>query len=241
MELDRRLAMLGHAVAADIPSGSLLGLGSGSTAEAFVRALGERVRQGLRVEGVATSQRTERLAQELNIPLRSIDDIGRLDLGIDGADEIDPHLNLVKGRGGALLHEKLVACLCETFMVIAASEKLVDHLGTRMPLPVEVVPFGWKQTAARLRTLGLKPVLRCGRDSTSEPFQTDSGNYVLDCDADAALLIDPAGAAARIKAITGVVDHGIFAGLASRAIVVDPDGQIRTISPTREREASDSF
>jgi ribose 5-phosphate isomerase A len=230
MNLDRRLATLGHAVAADIPSGCLLGLGSGSTAQAFVRALGERVRVGLQVEGVATSGRTERLAREFNIPLRSIDDVGRLDLGVDGADEIDPRLNLVKGRGGALLHEKLVACLCEQFTVIAASEKLVDQLGTRTPLPVEVVPFGWKQTAVRLRTLGLKPVLRCGRESVSEPFRTDSGNFVLDCDADVGLLADPAGIAARIKAVTGVVDHGIFAGFATRAVIVDPDGQIRTMT-----------
>jgi ribose 5-phosphate isomerase A len=229
MNLDQRLAALGRAVAADISSGSLLGLGSGSTAEAFVRALGERVREGLQVDGVATSLRTERLARELQIPLRSIDEVGRLDLGIDGADEIDPNLNLVKGRGGALLHEKLVACLCEQFIVVAASEKLVDQLGRRMPLPVEVVPFGWKQTAVRLRTLGLKPVLRCSRDSASEPFRTDSGNFVLDCDADAGILANPDVAGAKIKAITGVVDHGIFAGLATRAVVVDPDGQIRRI------------
>jgi ribose 5-phosphate isomerase A len=230
MHLDQRLAALGRAVAAEIPSGRLLGLGSGSTADAFVRALGERVGDGLQVEGVATSLRTERLARELKIPLRSIDEVGRLDLGVDGADEIDPALNLVKGRGGALLHEKLVACLCEQFTVVAASEKLVAQLGTRMPLPVEVVPFGWKQTAVRLRALGLKPVLRCSRDSGNEAFRTDSGNFVLDCDAAIDLLADPASASAKIKAITGVVDHGIFAGFATRAVVVDPDGQIRTIT-----------
>jgi ribose 5-phosphate isomerase A len=229
MDLAQRLTIVGHAVAADIRPGALLGLGSGTTAEAFVRALGERVHDGLPVEGVATSHRTEQLARQLGIPLRPIDDVGRLDQGVDGADEIDPHLNLVKGAGGALLHEKLVACLCERLTIIAASEKLVSRLGTRMPLPVEVVPFGWKQTATRLRALGLKPVLRCG-SGTSEPFRTDSDHYILDCDSEPGVLDNPRACADRIKAITGVVDHGIFAGLATKAVVVDPDGQIRTIT-----------
>jgi ribose 5-phosphate isomerase A len=221
-----RLARLAEAAAGIVEDGMLLGLGSGSTAEATIRALGRRVAAGLRVTGVPTSTRTERLARELGIPLRSLDEVERLDLGIDGADEIDPRLDVVKGRGGALLYEKLVALTCERFLIVAASEKLVEQLGTRMPLPVEIVPVGWKQTAARVEQIGCRATLRCGIDAS--PFVSDGGHYVLDCVtgpvADAPALAD------EIKAITGVVDHGIFAGLADRAMVVDREGTVRTLT-----------
>ncbi|HKG26241.1 MAG TPA: ribose 5-phosphate isomerase A, partial [Thermomicrobiales bacterium] len=149
----------------------------------------------------------------------------RLDLGIDGADEIDPHLDVVKGRGGALVYEKLVALACERYLIVAAAEKLVEQLGTRMPLPVEVVPIGWKQTAARVEQTGCRATLRCGTDGS--PFVSDGGHYVLDCVTGP--ITDVNELAGAIKAITGVVDHGIFAGLADRAMVVDPDGTVRTL------------
>jgi ribose 5-phosphate isomerase A len=221
-----RLARLAAAAAAVVEDGMWLGLGSGSTAEATIRALGARVAAGLRVTGVPTSGRTERLARELGIPLRTLDEVERLDLGIDGADEIDPWLDVVKGRGGALLYEKLVALACERYLIVAASEKLVPRLGTRMPLPVEVVPLGWTQTAARIAALGCRTELRRGADGT--PFVSDGGHFVLDCAPDP--IEDARALGAALKAVTGVVDHGIFAGLADRAMVVDPDGTVRTLN-----------
>ncbi|MEA2528999.1 MAG: ribose 5-phosphate isomerase [Thermomicrobiales bacterium] len=221
-----RLTRLAEATAALVEDGMLLGLGSGSTAEATVRALGSRVAAGLRITGVPTSARTERLARELGIPLCQLDEVDRLDLGIDGADEIAPNLDVVKGRGGALLYEKLVALTCERFLIVSASEKLVERLGTRMPLPVEVVPFGWKQTARRLGEIGCRATLR--RVSDGAPFISDGGHYVLDCATGP--IADPLDLAASIKALTGVVDHGLFPGFADRAMVVDPDGTVRTLT-----------
>jgi ribose 5-phosphate isomerase A len=154
-----------------------------------------------------------------------LDEVERLDLGIDGADEIDPRLDVVKGRGGALLYEKLVALACERWVIVSASEKLVEQLGTRMPLPVEVVPVGWKLTTARVEAIGCRAVLRCGADGA--PFVSDGGHYVLDCATGP--IGDTAGLSAAIKAVTGVVDHGIFAGLAEAAMVVDGDGTVRTL------------
>jgi ribose 5-phosphate isomerase A len=203
-----------------------LGLGTGSTADAVIKELGKRVEAGLRVSGVATSSRTKKLAGELGIPLKELDEVQRLDLGIDGADEIAPNVDVVKGRGGALLYEKLVALACDSFLIVAASEKLVDRLGTRMPLPIEVVPFGWEQTKARLEKLGFETVLRLG--DGEKPYITDGGHYILDAETGA--IDDPAALATAIKAITGVVDHGIFAGIAGRAMVVDLDGAVRTLT-----------
>lgn len=190
-----------------------------------MRALAARVRDGLRVSGVPTSARTERLAAELGIMTRPLDDIATLDLGIDGADEIDPQLNAVKGRGGALLYEKLVALTCDRYLLVAASEKRVDRLGTRMPLPVEIVALGWKQTAARLDQLGYRPTLR--RVADGAPFVTDGGHYILDCATGP--IAAPLEVAASIKAVTGVVDHGLFVGFADRVMIVDPDGEVQTL------------
>lgn len=222
-----RLAILARRAADEVADGMILGLGSGSTAEAFVRELGARVRSGLKVRGVATSDRTARLAQELGIPLLPLDDVSAIDLGIDGADEIAPSLDVVKGRGGALLHEKLVALACARYLIVAAAEKLVTLLGTRMPLPVEVVPFGWHLTAARLPALGLDPTLRLTNAQSDDPapFVSDGGHYVLDCATDP--ITDPAALARDLKATPGVVDHGLFIGFADRVLVVDAAGEPR--------------
>jgi ribose 5-phosphate isomerase A len=218
-----RLAKLATDVAARVEDGSVVGLGSGSTAEAFVGALGVRAEGGLRVQGVSTSERTSAKAREAGIELVSLADHPVLDIGVDGADEIDPSLDLVKGRGGALLYEKIVADACQTWIIVASSEKLVSRLGTRLPLPVEVIPFGWEQTARAIRTTGLEPKLRV--TSTGEPFTTDGGHYVLDCQT---MPIEDAPAlAATLKQITGVVDHGLFIGQAEMAVTIDPEGEIR--------------
>jgi len=217
-----RLRRIGERAAAEVPDGAFVGLGTGSTADAMLAALAARVRDGLRMTGVATSKGTASRAGDLGIPLVSIDDVQRLDLCIDGADEIDPHLNLVKGRGGALLYEKLVAERADRFVVIASAEKLVAQLGTRLPLPVEVVPFGHVHTMVSIRALNLIPTLRLGDDDS--PFMTDGGHYIVDCQSDG--IADPDRLANGLKALTGVIDHGLFVGMATLALTVDAEGAI---------------
>jgi ribose 5-phosphate isomerase A len=226
MLIEDRVARLAAEVVAGFPSGSMLGLGSGSTAEAVVRELGRRLADGsgFTCVGVATSTNTARLAESTGIEVRDLSEVDSIDLGFDGADEIDPDLNLVKGRGGALLYEKLVAEICRDYIVVSADEKLVDRLGTRLPLPVEVVPYGWIHTRRRLAALGLTPEIRGGREA---PYQTDAGNVILDCAADG--VGDLVALAREIKAVTGVVEHGVFAGIARRAAVVDAAGEVRVI------------
>ncbi|HVL24171.1 MAG TPA: ribose-5-phosphate isomerase RpiA [Thermomicrobiales bacterium] len=222
--VDDRLTRLGGAAAGRIEDGMLVGLGTGSTAEAMVQALGARVGGGLSITGVATSFRTAELARSFGIPLKELAEIDRLDLCIDGADEIDPALNLVKGRGGALLFEKLVARRADRYLIIATDEKLVDRLGVRMPLPVEIVPTGWTHTAEAIAALGLAPGLR--RIDGGTAYLTDGGHYIVDCAWPDDHQFDPATLAAALKALTGVVDHGLFIGMADTALTVDAAGAI---------------
>jgi ribose 5-phosphate isomerase A len=221
-----RLRLIGQRAAAEIPHDALVGLGTGSTADAMLVALAERIRDGLQMTGVATSVQTVARCQELGIPLVSLDAVDRLDLCIDGADEIDPQLNLVKGRGGALLYEKLVAERADRMIVIASSEKIVARLGTRLPLPVEIVPFGHTHTQRLVANLGLLPTLRMARNGS--PFATDGGHYILDCESGG--IDDPARLATALKAITGVVDHGLFVGLATLALTVDASGNVTELT-----------
>lgn len=209
----------------------IVGLGTGSTASAFVRALGERVVVGLDVIGIPTSVETADLAMSLDIRLTNLEAVDRIELCVDGADEIDPALNVVKGRGGALLHEKLVARRADRYIIIASAEKLVDQLGSRLPLPVEVIPVGWNHTARELERLGMEPVLRVQPSGDEDrPFVTDGMHYILDC---ATHGIDqPAQLATEIKQVTGVVDHGLFVGMADSAITIDDAGTLRTHEPT---------
>jgi ribose 5-phosphate isomerase A len=201
-----------------VRAGMTIGLGSGSTAEIFVRGLAERVRQGLAVSGVPTSRATEMLARSLGLPL--LDDLdGPVDLAIDGADEIDPQLNLVKGRGGAMVREKIVARAARRLVIIADESKLVDRLG-RGPLPVEVLPFLWSTTGAQLDALGARATVR---ESGRERFVTDNGNFIFDCTFPTGIR-DPHGLAAALSLIPGVVGHGLFLGLAAAAIVGREDG-----------------
>lgn len=226
MDDTQRLARLAERAAAEAQDGMKLGLGSGSTAEAFLRALGARAAQGLRVSGVPTSNRTADLAKSLGIELLDFDDVDRLDLGVDGADEIDPDLNLVKGRGGALLHEKLVAQACDRYLIVAADEKRVDRLGSRVRLPVEVIPYGWRQTLRRVAVLAGGPRPRMDGDSL---FRTDGGHFILDCATGP--IHDPFSLDLALKQVTGVVDHGLFIWIATEAMVVDAHGEIAVLTP----------
>ncbi len=227
MDDQARVERLATQAAAEVTPGMIVGLGSGSTAEAVVRALGARIAStGLLFTGVATSHRTADLARSYGIPLKSLDVVDRIDLGIDGADEIAPNLDVVKGRGGALLHEKIVALACERYLIVAAAEKEVTQLGTRLPLPVEIIPLGWLQTYRRVEALGLTARLRKAANGY-DPYVTDGGHWILDCDP--APMADPPALAAALKGLVGVVEHGLFIGIASDAMVVDLDGRVRTI------------
>jgi len=213
-----------------VTEGMLLGLGTGSSAALFIEALGVRVAAGLQVTCVATSVVSHRQAEALGIPVSERAD-RRLDLTVDGADEIDPALNLVKGMGGAMLREKVVAAASDRMVVIATDEKLVDWLGSRTPLPVEVLPLLWERTAEAIGGLGLVPALRLqltGSGPTDAPFITDNGNLILDC----AILrpTDPEDLSIELDAIPGVMGHGLFVGLASQAVVAGPDG-VRVLDP----------
>lgn len=217
-----RLQRIGERAAAEIPDGAYVGLGTGSTAAAMLEALAVRMRDGLQVTGVATSEATKAACTRLGIRLVGLDEVDRLDLCLDGADEIDSDLNVVKGKGGALLYEKLVAMRALRFIIIASAEKLVDRLGTRLPLPVEVVPFGHLHTKVAIEELGLEPNLRLNDDST--PYVTDGGHYILDCETDG--IANAAELAVQLKSITGVVDHGLFIGMADQALTIDAHGTI---------------
>jgi ribose 5-phosphate isomerase A len=224
VELTERLQRLAVAAADLVMPGMVVGLGTGSTADAVTRELGRRVAGGLNFTAVPTSDRTEILARDLGIPLVRLDEIDRLDLGIDGADEIDPALDAIKGRGGALLREKLVALSCDDYVLVATTEKCVDRLGTRTPLPIEIVAFGWPQTEQRLARLGISPEPRSLDGDPTRPWVTDTGGLIMDCATGP--IADPSRLAAAVKAVSGVVEHGLFLGIAGAALQVDPDGQV---------------
>ena len=206
--------------------GMRLGLGTGSTAKPFVEMLGERVRGGLDVIAVPTSEATRALAEQCGIKLTTLDETPALDLTIDGADEVAPDLSLIKGGGGALLREKIVAAASARMVVIADSSKWVAALG-RFPLPIEVVPFGLGATeravAAAIAATGNSGPLALRRDKAGHAFVTDGGHFILD----AALqkIADPRSLADRLAAIPGVVEHGLFIGLAQAAVIAGPEGR----------------
>jgi ribose 5-phosphate isomerase A len=215
-----------------VDDGMLLGLGTGSTAALFIDALAARVSGGLRVTCVATSVASQRQAAALGIPVVERAD-RRLDLTVDGADEIDAALNLIKGLGGALLREKVVASASARMLVIATEEKLVDRLGSRAPLPVEVLPLLWERTAEMVASLGVVPALRVVRtkvDEAAAPFVTDNGNLILDCAIPHP--VNPGGLAIELDAIPGVMGHGLFVGIASQAVVAGAAG-VRLLDPAR--------
>jgi ribose 5-phosphate isomerase A len=202
--------------------GMLVGLGAGSTATLAVRRLGEWYQAG-RLPGilcVPCSQQIEQEARRLGIPLTTLEDHPVIDLTIDGADEVDPELNLIKGGGGALLHEKIVAQATRREIIVVDDSKLSPALGTHWAVPVEVVPFGWGSQAVFLQSLHAQVKVRLGEAGL--PFKTDQGNLILDCNFGP--LADPAGLAVLLKGRTGIVEHGLFIGLASDVIVAGKDG-----------------
>lgn len=220
-----------EAAVREIPDGATIGLGTGSTAEAMLRALAERMRAGLRVRGVATSERTQAMAHSLSIPMTTLDEIDSIDLSFDGADEVTlPALDLIKGRGGALLHEKLVALTSRRRIILADVTKIVPALGAGTTIPVEVETFGWRQTAARLATLRCRMVRRTISGATDAPFITDAGHFTLDLTFDTPP--NCADLAARLKATPGVVDHGFFLGITERVYIGGPEG-VRMVDRAR--------
>jgi len=221
MNRDAQKQAAGEAAVTLVRDGMVVGLGTGSTARFAIDALAERVRQGLRIVGIPTSERSAAQARGAGIPLTTLEDQHRIDLTIDGADEIARgSLNLIKGLGGALLREKIVAAASERLVIVADAAKLVDRLGTGVPVPVEVVPFGWQTTAERLAQLGADPVLRL--DTAGQPFHTDGGNLILDCGFGA--IADPAALEPALSHVVGVVESGLFIGMADLALVAGDDG-----------------
>ncbi len=199
-----------------VRDGMVLGLGTGSTAAHFIAQLGERVRGGLRVQATATSRASEALAREVGIPLLEPRRGLRFDLTVDGADELDPHLRLTKGGGGALLREKVLATASDYLLVIADSSKAVAQLG-RFPLPLEVVPFALPWVLDAVAALGGAPVPRADKQQDGKLALSDQGNLLVDCHFE--VLTDPEGLAGQLQQIPGVVEHGLFLGLARAAVV----------------------
>jgi ribose 5-phosphate isomerase A len=213
---------VGYRAAELIEEGMIVGLGTGSTVRYLLEAIAERRRMGdlSDIIGVATSEDTTRRAMALGIPLGSLTDHPELDLALDGADEIDPSLDLIKGLGGALLREKVVVAAADDFVVLADESKLVSRLGTRAPLPVEIDAFSLGVQIPFLRTLECEPVVRMS--AGGEAYQTDGGHLVVDCWFEGGIR-DPVGLAAVLDARPGIMEHGLFLGYASRAIVGRPD------------------
>ncbi|NCF65106.1 MAG: ribose-5-phosphate isomerase RpiA [Chloroflexi bacterium] len=216
------LKRLAAATAVDaVKSGMIVGLGTGSTALLMVQELGQRLQKGRlnNIVGIPTSEQSARQAQSLGIPLTTLSEQPTLDVTIDGADEIDPQLDLIKGLGGSLLREKIVASSSLRFIIIGDQRKLVHRLGTRAPLPVEVIPFAQRPVSDFLRALGSQPVIR---ENDGETFITDEGNIILDCHF--AEIANPRQLALEVKAYPGVVEHGFFLAMATEAIVATSTG-----------------
>jgi ribose 5-phosphate isomerase A len=212
----------------NVENGMRLGIGTGSTAEEFVRLLAEKVAGGMSVRGVPTSERTARLCLELGVPLNSLDELPELDLTIDGADEVDAELRMIKGGGGALLREKIVAAASHRVIVIADESKVVQTLG-KFPLPIEVNPFGMAATRIAVERLAERSGLVgdiSQRAANGTPFRTDGGHFILD--ASFGLIPDAEALANGLNTIPGVVEHGLFINLASLAIIAGPAG-LRTL------------
>jgi ribose 5-phosphate isomerase A len=228
---EAKRAAAAQAIERFLKDGMTIGLGSGTTSRWFVRILGERVAKGLRVTGVPSSKSTGELATEVGVPLADLNDVGQLDLTIDGADEIDSKGRMIKGGGANLLWEKIVASASNKMVCIVDESKLVELLG-RFPLPIEVVPFAWRSTERHLRKLfeesGFgEPKIEI-RGGLEKPLITDSGHYLLDCHLEK--LPDPENLAGKLNQIPGVVEHGLFIGIATDAVVGHANGGSEVLS-----------
>jgi ribose 5-phosphate isomerase A len=228
---EAKRAAAAQAIERFLQNGMTIGLGSGTTSRWFVRILGERVAKGLRVIGVPSSKSTGQLAQEVGVPLAELDDVGQLDLTIDGADEIDGKGRMIKGGGANLLWEKIVACASKKMVCIVDESKLVQRLG-RFPLPIEVIPFAWRTTERHMRKLFAdssfgEPKIEM-RGGTEKPLITDSGHYLLDCHLEQ--IPDPESLAEKLKQIPGIVEHGLFLGIATDAVVGRAKGDAEVLT-----------
>lgn len=217
----------GEKAAEYVKDGMVVGLGTGSTAFHLVNAIGERVKNGLKIQAIPTSKATEAQARELGIPLLTIDEVDHVDLDIDGVDEIDPQFNAIKGGGGALYREKVVATLAKEVIWIMDDSKLVEHIGA-FNLPVEIAQYGSKQAMAKMEEYGLHPVLRI-RDG--KPFVTDNGNYIADLHVGAGFDIEDTRE--KLAGIVGVLEHGLFLNMCKRMIVGSDDGVTVTENPSK--------
>lgn len=197
-----------------IRNGQIVGLGTGSTAKFAIEGLGRLVREGLSVRGVPTSIATERMAMEHGIPLLDLNEAGKIDITLDGADEVDPDFNMIKGGGGALTREKLVALASTKRVILVDETKLVSRLGVSRKLPIEVLPFSWNMSARLISGLGCLTNLR---RQGEVPFVTDNGNYILDCEFGA--IEDAGGLEKQIKLLPGVIDSGLFIGIADMLVI----------------------
>ncbi|SFE22332.1 ribose-5-phosphate isomerase [Lentibacillus persicus] len=209
---DNAKKLAGEASLTHVENGMTIGLGSGSTVYWMMRKLGEHIKEGLNVKGIASSRQTETWAAEFGVPLTNFHETQHIDVAIDGADEVDEAWNLIKGGGGALVREKVIADAAEKFVVIADESKLVSRLGD-FHLPVEILPFGWEVTAERIAHLGGRTVLR-KRDG--EAFVSDNGNYIVDCDF--GIITDAEKLHKQLKLLTGVVETGLFINMADEVI-----------------------
>jgi ribose 5-phosphate isomerase A len=220
MTQDEAKHLVARRAAKLVEDGMAVGLGTGTTATLFIRELGERVRQGLKIRCVASSDASHNLGLSVGMDVVTLDELPQLDVYIDGADEVGPGLALIKGGGGALLREKIITSAAREFIVVVDSTKMVEHLG-KFPLPIEVIKMALPVVQPRLDALGLHPHLRPAKTGGG-PYRTDEGNYILDC---ACGRIDnPEETAAEIRSIVGVVEHGLFLGMATLALVAGDDG-----------------
>jgi ribose 5-phosphate isomerase A len=217
--MDEMKRAAARAAVAHVKDGMIVGLGTGSTARHAVDAVGELVAGGMKLVGIPTSLATEKQARGLNIPLRDLGEVSRIDLTIDGADEVDPTLQLVKGAGGALFREKLVALASDRFLVVVDDSKLVQSLGERMPLPVEILQFGWQRTADKVTAIMGGGSVRM---KDGAPFVSDNGGYILDCPLPKNL--SAVQLERELKLIPGVVESGLFLHMASAVFVAGKDG-----------------
>ncbi|SEB55378.1 ribose-5-phosphate isomerase RpiA [Paenibacillus sp. GP183] len=211
----------GQQAASYVEDGMRIGLGTGSTAYWAIHAIADRVKQGLKIEAIPTSKGTEKLALELGIPLTDFSRVQNLDLTIDGADEVDAKLQLIKGGGGALFREKLVAAASDQLIIVVDETKEVDVLGA-FHLPVEIAVFAWETTVRRISGIGCTPRLR---QKAGQAYVTDNGNYILDCPFGS--IMDPAGLSHQLDAIIGVVEHGLFVNMADRVVIGTSGGEAR--------------
>jgi ribose 5-phosphate isomerase A len=203
-----------------VEDGQVVGLGTGSTAAHFIRLLGDRVKNGLRVRGIPTSVRSEEMARSLGIPLTTLDEVQQIDVTVDGADEVDPQLRLIKGGGGALLREKIVASATRQLVIVADASKQVETLG-KFPLPIEVIKFSQALVTKRITNLGAKVQLREKDDG--KPYLTDENNYILDCHF--GQISDPERVARELSDMPGVVEHGLFIRMASVVLIAN-EGEV---------------